>query len=64
LRKIRRRRTEHRSEVEEYRIREEWRFINTEENEAKKTMKVIGNSRRGKGKTFSSTEDLFDDLEV
>ena len=30
----------------------------------KTTMKAIGNSRQGKGKTFSSTEDLFDDLGI
>jgi DNA-damage-inducible protein J len=29
-----------------------------------KTMKAIENSRQGKGKTFSSTEDLFDDLGI
>jgi len=29
-----------------------------------KTMKVIENSRQGKGKTFSSAEDLSDDLGI
>ena len=29
-----------------------------------KTMKAIKNSRQGKGKTFSSTEDLFEDLGI
>ena len=29
-----------------------------------KTMKAIENSREGKGKTFSSTDDLFDDLGI
>ena len=29
-----------------------------------KTMKAIENSRQGKGKTFSSAEDLFDDLGI
>ena len=29
-----------------------------------KTMDAIENSRQGKGKTFSSTEDLFDDLGI
>jgi len=29
-----------------------------------KTMKAIENSRQGKGKAFSSTKDLFDDLEI
>jgi DNA-damage-inducible protein J len=29
-----------------------------------KTMQAIDNSRRGKGKAFSSTEDLFDDLGI
>jgi DNA-damage-inducible protein J len=29
-----------------------------------KTMKAIENSRQGKGKTFSSPEDLFDDLGI
>ncbi len=29
-----------------------------------KTMKAIEDSRQGKGKTFSSTEDLFDDLGI
>ena len=29
-----------------------------------KTMKAIENSRRGKGKTFHSTQDLFDDLGI
>ena len=29
-----------------------------------KTMKAIEDSRRGKGKTFSSTEELFDDLGI
>ena len=28
---------------------------------SKKTMKAIENSRQGKGKTFSSADDLFDD---
>ena len=28
------------------------------------TMKAIENSRRGKGKTFDSTEELFEDLEI
>jgi DNA-damage-inducible protein J len=28
------------------------------------TMKAIENSRQGKGKTFSLTEDLFDDLGI
>ncbi len=30
----------------------------------KETMEAIENSRRGKGKRFSSTEELFDDLEI
>ena len=30
----------------------------------KETMKTIENSRQGKGKTFSSAEDLFDDLGI
>jgi len=30
----------------------------------KETMKAIENSRQGKGKTFSSAEDLFDDLGI
>ena len=30
----------------------------------KKTMKAIENSRQGKGKAFSSAEDLFDDLGI
>ena len=29
-----------------------------------KTMKAIENSRQGKGKTFPSTQDLFDDLGI
>jgi DNA-damage-inducible protein J len=29
-----------------------------------KTMRAIENSRQGKGKSFSSTQDLFDDLEI
>ncbi len=29
-----------------------------------KTMRAIENSRQGKGKTFSSPEDLFDDLGI
>ena len=29
-----------------------------------KTMQAIDNSRRGKGKVFPSTEDLFDDLGI
>jgi DNA-damage-inducible protein J len=29
-----------------------------------KTMKAIENSRQGKGKKFSSTEELFDDLGI
>ncbi|MDL1958958.1 MAG: type II toxin-antitoxin system RelB/DinJ family antitoxin [Deltaproteobacteria bacterium] len=29
-----------------------------------KTMKAIENSRRGRGKTFSSTDELFEDLEI
>jgi len=29
-----------------------------------KTMKAIENSRQGKGKAFSSAEDLFDDLDI
>ncbi len=29
-----------------------------------KTMKAIENSRRGKGKTFSTPEELFDDLGI
>jgi DNA-damage-inducible protein J len=29
-----------------------------------KTMKAIENSRQGKGKTFSSAEELFDDLGI
>ena len=29
-----------------------------------KTMQAIDNSRQGKGKAFSSTEDLFDDLGI
>jgi DNA-damage-inducible protein J len=29
-----------------------------------KTMRSIENSRTGKGKTFSSTEDLYDDLGI
>lgn len=29
-----------------------------------KTMKAIENSRQGKGKVFSSVEDLFDDLGI
>jgi DNA-damage-inducible protein J len=29
-----------------------------------KTMKAIENSRQGKGKTFTSTEELFDDLGI
>ena len=29
-----------------------------------KTMKAIENSRQSKGKTFSSTKDLFDDLGI
>ena len=29
-----------------------------------KTMKAIENSRQGKGKAFSSVEDLFDDLGI
>ena len=29
-----------------------------------KTMKAIENSRQGKGKTFSSPEELFDDLGI
>jgi len=29
-----------------------------------KTMKAIENSRQGKGKAFSSAEDLFDDLGI
>jgi DNA-damage-inducible protein J len=31
---------------------------------SEKTMKTIENSRKGKGKTFSSLEDLFDDLGI
>ena len=30
----------------------------------RKTMKAIENSRQGKGKSFSSTKDLFEDLEI
>jgi DNA-damage-inducible protein J len=30
----------------------------------KKTMKAIENSRHGKGKSFFSTKDLFEDLEI
>ena len=30
----------------------------------KKTMKAIENSRASNGKTFSSTDDLFEDLEI
>ena len=30
----------------------------------KKTMEAIENSRQGKGKSFSSTKDLFEDLEI
>ena len=30
----------------------------------KETMKAIENSRQGKGKTFTSAEDLFDDLGI
>jgi len=30
----------------------------------KKTMRAIENSRQGKGKTFSSTRELFDDLGI
>ena len=30
----------------------------------KKTMMAIENSREGKGKTFSTAEELFDDLEI
>jgi DNA-damage-inducible protein J len=30
----------------------------------KKTMQAIENSRQGKGKPFSSAEDLFDDLGI
>ena len=29
-----------------------------------KTMKAIENSRQGKGKTYPSTQDLFDDLGI
>jgi DNA-damage-inducible protein J len=29
-----------------------------------KTMRAIENSRQGKGKTFYSTDDLFDDLGI
>ncbi len=29
-----------------------------------KTMKAIENSRRGRGKTFSSTDELFEDLGI
>jgi DNA-damage-inducible protein J len=29
-----------------------------------KTMKAIENSRQGKGKTFSTVQELFDDLEI
>jgi antitoxin component of RelBE/YafQ-DinJ toxin-antitoxin module len=29
-----------------------------------KTMKAIDNSRLGKGKTFSSAKDLYDDLGI
>ena len=29
-----------------------------------KTMKAIENSRQGKGKTFSTSEDLFDELGI
>jgi antitoxin component of RelBE/YafQ-DinJ toxin-antitoxin module len=29
-----------------------------------KTIKAIENSRQGKGKSFSSTQDLFDDLGI
>ena len=31
---------------------------------SKKTMQAIENSRQGKGKTFSSADDLFDDLGI
>ena len=31
---------------------------------SEKTMKAIENSRQGKGKAFSSVEDLFDDLGI
>ncbi|MCK5009918.1 MAG: type II toxin-antitoxin system RelB/DinJ family antitoxin, partial [Deltaproteobacteria bacterium] len=30
----------------------------------KKTMRAIENSRQGKGKTFSTTRELFDDLGI
>ena len=30
----------------------------------KETMKAIENSRQGKGKSFSSTNELYDDLEI